>query len=221
MMRGSLVLIALATAARVASAQESLEFVADRDVALQLSRIVESVRSRGLPVEPVVAKARRGAQIRAPGARIVSAAQAVARRLDVAREALGPSSPPIDIAAGEDALSTPGVTKEMLQIIHAAQPSRSVAVPVGVMAQLVASGVKPDQAATIVARLTRGGASTVQLVALGNDVNQDVLSGASAMASLQTRLETLRPLLAYIPAPVPASGLTTTGAGVADPRSRP
>lgn len=206
----------LAGAARAAHAQEALDFVSDRETAAQLARIVESVRSRGLPVEPVVSKARRGALVHAAPARIVSAAQAVATRLETAREALGPRATDVDLAAGEDALSVHGVTREMLEVIHTAQPARSAAVPLGVMAQLVASGVPPQQATEIVARLTRGGASNAQLVSLGNDVNQDVGAGAGAMASLQTRLETLKPMLARgAPVPVPGAAVLTS------PRGRP
>src|SRR4051812_10874671 len=115
LLSASLVLLVVASA-RVASAQE-LAFVSDRETAAELTRLVDAVRTRGLPVEPVVAKARRGAQIHASSSRILSAAQAVAKRLEVSREALGAAAPSSDIAAGEDALSTPGVTKEMLQLI--------------------------------------------------------------------------------------------------------
>lgn len=202
-------------------AQSTTDLLAsDREASAQLSKIVESVRTSGLPVEPVVAQARRGALIHAPSARIISAAQAVANRLVVAREALGPRSADADLAAGENALAVKGVTKDMLESIRAAQPAKTVAVPLGVMAQLVASGVAPEQAAEIVSRLIRAGATNVQLVSLGNDVNQDVTAGGGAMASLQVRLETLRPLLARA-ASVPSSAQTILGPATATGRGRP
>ncbi len=222
-MRRSLVaLLLVAVGATRAGAQESLGFIGDHETATQLSHILESVRGNGLPVEPVISKARHAAMIHAPASRLLSAAQAVARRLELAREALGPRSIPADLAAGEDALSVSGVTPDMLAAIRAAHPSRSVAVPLGVMAQLVASGVKPAEAAATVDRLTRAGATNAQLVALGNDVNRDVIAGASARASLETRLAPLRPLLAHVPVPVPAQtlqGPISTGVG-GDPKGR-
>src|SRR5207244_533012 len=133
--------------------------------------------------------------------RIVAAAEAVSRRLSAARDALAPNPTDADIAAGQDALSINGVTVDMLQTIRAARPNRPVAVPVGVMAQLVASGVKPADAAEIVRRLILGKASDRQLVAFGNDVNRDVASGDAPLKSLQVRLQPLGPVLAPVGAP--------------------
>lgn len=176
----------------------------------ELSQIVESVRAKGLPTDPIVAKVRRGVIMHAPPARIVAAAQAVAARLEQARDALAPHPTASDIAAGEDALSINGVTTQALATIRAASPSRPVAVPVGVFAQLVASGVTAARATDIVTTLVKRGATSVQLVSLGNDVNGDVARGARAENSLEVRLKRLTPLLAP-PAPSAASTLTHAG----------
>ena len=181
----------------VAQSQESLDFVAaDRETTAQLNRIFESVKAANLPTEPIIAKARFAMRVHAPMVRLIPALEAVASRLEDARTALGAASPKADIVAGQDALMT-GVTKDMLHQIRVAQPKGSVAVPIGVMAQLVASGVPPKQATEIVSALVRGNATNVQLVALGNNVSQDVVAGAGASSALQIRLETLKPLLAY------------------------
>jgi hypothetical protein len=191
---------------------------ADRETVAQLTRIVESLRAADLPTEPVVAKASLAVRRHAPPARMIAAVQAVATHLADARDALGTASATADIMAGADALSTSGVTKEMLRRIRDAQPSRSIAVPIGVLAQLVASGVAPKDAADIVSRLTHAKATNAQLVSLGNNVSQDVSAGAGAASALQIRLETLRPLLAY--GTSAAGGLTTTSAVAADPGAR-
>lgn len=181
-----------------AGAQTSLDFVdADRETIAQLTRIVESVKAANLPTEPVVAKAGLAARFHKPPAQMIAAVQAVATHLEEARDALGDATPTADVMAGADALAFKGVTKEMLARIRAAKSGRSIAVPIGLMAQLVASGVAPKEAADIVTRLVRGNASNAQLVSLGNDVSQDVMAGAGAMSALQIRLETLKPLLAY------------------------
>src|SRR5207248_6940650 len=97
---------------------------ADRETATQLARILESAKRRGLPIDPIVAKARQGAMLHAAPPRIVAAAEAVSRRLDAARDALAPRPTDADIAAGQDALSIAGVTVEMLRTIRAARPNQ-------------------------------------------------------------------------------------------------
>ncbi len=184
-------------AASVAKAQAPSFGDADRETIAQLTRIVESVKAANLPTDPVVAKASLAASRHVSPARMIAAVQAVATHLVNARDALGAAASTADIVAGADALSTKGVTKEMLQRVRAAQPGRSIAVPFGVMAMLVASGVAPKDAADIVSRLVRGNATNAQLVSLGNDVSQDVMAGAGASSALQIRLETLKPVLAY------------------------
>jgi hypothetical protein len=65
-----------------------------------------------------------------------------------------------------------------------------------VLAQLLASGVKPKQATDIVTDLMRKGASGQQLADLGKDVNADVAAGAQANVALDTRLRGLTAVLA-------------------------
>jgi hypothetical protein len=105
-------------------------------------------------------------------------------------------------------LSIAGVTGDMLAMIRAARPNRPVAVPIGVMAQLVASGVKPAEASATVARLSQR-ATDAQLVALGSDVNSDVSRGTRATSSLEVRIMKLTPMLARGGAPAAAPGITS------------
>ncbi|MGH7670808.1 MAG: hypothetical protein ACRENQ_15085, partial [Gemmatimonadaceae bacterium] len=142
----------------------------DSATTAQVNTIVQRAGAAGLPVEPIVAKVRLGALRHAPAATIVAAAAAVADRLRVARGLLGPLATPADLAAGADALSA-GVTPDAVREIHAAAGTAAVAVPLGVLAELTASGVSAARAATIITTLIRRGAPAQQLVALGNDVN--------------------------------------------------
>jgi len=199
--RANLALLAvfatLGASASRAGAQDSIASLSgDRETAAQLARIVNAARERGLPVEPIIAKAQRGALVHAAPAKIVAAAQAVARRLSDARDALAPRPTPGDISAGEDALSITGVSTDALRAVRAVSPTRPVAVPIGVLAQLVASGVPAPKATAIVTELMKRGATNVQLVALGTDVNADVVAGTRADAALGVRLNGLTPLLA-------------------------
>jgi hypothetical protein len=219
-----LVIAASLSLATAAAGQDSPDLLAsDRETSAQLNRILASVRSKGLPTEPVMAKARQGVMLHSAPNRIVAAAEGVARRLEEARDALAPSPSAVDLAAGQDALSIPGVTKDMLRAIRAARPNRPVAVPIGVMAQLVATGVKPAHASEILARLIRAQATDPQLVALGTDVNGDVLRGGEAATSLELRLTHLTPALAHIAGGAAQDGRTTSAIGGAStpPPSRP
>jgi hypothetical protein len=200
MRRVNLILCLLMVGARAASAQDSLPLAnIDREIASRLMGIVDSARARGLPTTPIVAKISQGVLLHAATDRIVAAAQNVATRLDDARSALAPKPTAADITAGGDALSVTGVTKAALQAVRSTSPNRPVAVPIAVLAQLVASGVPAPRATEIVTQLLKRGASNRQLVALGNDVNSDVGRGAGANSSLDVRLRGLTAVLAPIP----------------------
>ena len=159
-----------------------------------LEQLVERTETRGLPPQPIVVKARFAALMHAPGPKIVSVARAVADRLEVARTALAPRPTAGDIKAGEDALSA-GVTPDALRLVRAVRPDRPVAVPLGLLAQLVATGVPVARASRIVTDLMRKGADNQQLVALGNDVNSDVALGERADAALDLRTQALNAVL--------------------------
>lgn len=219
-MRRAFILIATCTVAtRSAAAQDSATIAGlDGEAAAQVGRIVEAARSRGLPVDPILSKVRFALVVHAAPARIVATAQAVATRLETARAVVAPHGAPGDIAAGEEALSF-DVPKDVLRKVVQASPNRSVAVPIGVLTQLVVSGVPPNKAGDIVTQLIRRGASAAQLVALGNDVNADVQSGARAVESADIRMRGLTPLLA--PAASAASQGPAAGLQSGDPRRKP
>ena len=213
MIRTWLCLLAIAGAARTARAQDSVsQLAADRETAVQLARIVDSARALGLPTDPIVAKIRRGALLRTPPERIVVVARAVATRLAEARVALAPAPTAAEIAAGADALSVAGVTSDALRAVRSARPDKPVAVPIGVLTQLVASGVPAKRATEIVTDLIKRGANNVQLVALGNDVDFDIGRGARATAALDVRLRGLTAVLAPSSGSATAAGLQSTDA---------
>ena len=213
MIRTWLCLLAIAGAARTAGAQDSVsQLAADRVTAVQLARIVDSARALGLPTDPIVAKIRRGALLRTPPERIVVVARAVATRLAEARVALAPAPTAAEIAAGADALSVAGVTSDALRAVRSARPDKPVAVPIGVLTQLVASGVPAKRATEIVTDLIKRGANNVQLVALGNDVDFDIGRGARATAALDVRLRGLTAVLAPSSGSATAAGLQSTDA---------
>lgn len=215
----SSVIAAWAFGTRAAAAQDSAALAGlDAQTGAQVERIVESVRSRGLPVDPILSKVRFALVVHAPPSKIVATAQAVATRLEAARDVVAPHVIPGDIAAGEEALSF-DVPKDVLRRVVQASANRSVAVPIGVLTQLVVSGVPAAKAGEIVTELIKRGASAAQLVALGNDVNADVRGGARAVESADIRMRGLTPLLA--PAASAAAQGPAAGLQSGDPRRKP
>jgi hypothetical protein len=196
-------LVVLAFSARGAAAQDSLNFKgADRETRAALTTIVAEASARRLPTAPIVSKVQFALVVHAPPARIVATAKAVAARLDAARDAIATDTLSADIVSGEDALSFK-IPKEILTRIHLAAPTRSIAVPLAVLTQLVASDVPAEQASKIVVRLMQQGATSGQLLALGNNVSSDVQRGARGAESADIRLRGLTPLLS------PGGGSTT------------
>jgi len=194
---------------------QSAPRIADPDANAQLTSIVSATRDAGLPIEPILSKVQYAIVVaHAPGPRIVAAARAIASRLEIARDALAPQPNALDITAGADALGVPGVEPKELRTVRAASPKQSVAVPLGVLAQLVSNGVTPSKATASVIDLIKRGASPDQMVALGNNVNSDVASGEGATKALDVRMRGLNAVLAPgggAAAAAAAPGLSSSG----------
>jgi hypothetical protein len=210
--------VALGTVSfRAANAQDTASLlVPDRTAAAEVAKIVETTRSKGLPVDPILAKVRYAVLVaHASPPRIVAAAQAIAGRLEVARDALRPRDSATDIAAGEGALSY-GVPKSVLMDMRRTSTEPSIAVPLGALAQLVASGVTVKRASEIVTSLIKRGATGQQLAVFSNDVNSDVGVGGRPDDALNVRMHMLSAALARPGAAAIPMGLGSTVSS--DPR---
>lgn len=160
---------------------------ADTMIEVTLARVVESASSRGLPAEPLLAKIREGRLKRAATPRIRNALAALVARLDSARAALGSGASADELIAGADALAA-GADANAVRAVRAAATGRSASAPLGALAQLVASGVPGPRAAAMVVELLRKNASSVQVLAFGNLVESDVVSGLPAEEAALLRL---------------------------------
>jgi hypothetical protein len=195
----------LGTAAHRVTAQDPAPLLAGNpEASAQLEKIVGATKQKGLPTDPILAKVRYGVVYHAEPMRIVAAARAVASRLEVARDALSPHPTDLDIVAGEDALGSAVGTAEhpsmetvvdALRAVRAASPNQPVAVPLGVLSQLLVSGVPVKRATATVTDLIKRGVTPKQLVAFGNDVNSDVVGGARATNALDIRTRGLNAVL--------------------------
>jgi hypothetical protein len=205
-------------AARLARLAQTLDAETYRSVA----QVIEGARARALPIDPLVDRALEGAMKRAPASRIRTAVATLAQRLELARTALAPSPTEADITAGAGALAV-GVPGETLRAIRSIQPNEPVAVPLGVLTELVARSVPIDRAATLVVQLLRRGATSTQLVALSGDVQRDIAAGIDPSAAFDVRTrgvasalggsEATARTLDGASAPAPGQGVPTTTSG--------
>jgi hypothetical protein len=218
--------IAMILAVRTAAGQSAASSAApalpgDGEASAALAKIVVATRDKGLPVDPILAKVRYALVVHAPPGRIVATARDMAARLEVARDALAPHPSANDIAAGEAALNY--VPRDVLTRVRTATPrDSSVAVPLGVLTQLVSNGVSVKRAAEIVTSLIKHGASGQQLASLSNDVNSDVQRGGRPDDALDVRMRGLTAALAPAgAAAVAADILNTMGSHPVPGKPRP
>jgi hypothetical protein len=187
-------------AASAAHAQAArLDATADAGVRRAVEREVVTARSTGLPEGLLIAKANEGIAKRATPKRIADAVAALGKRLQVARDQLAPNPSEDEIAAGADALYV-GVPAPILKKMRAAWPNRSLALPLGVLTELVAKGLPADRAARTVTDLMTRGASNVQLYSLAQSVQGDVAAGWAPEAALDLRARGVMSLLPPAPA---------------------
>ena len=211
----NLMMLAVIVVARPLRAQQvayAAGLGAELDSATQaaVSREIARARELGLPIEPLVAKVREGTLKRAPGHRIRTAIEKLAERLHVARTALGTASSADEVIAGADAIAA-GADASSLRAVRAAS-ARSIAAPIGTLAQLLASGVDQRTAVEMVIALLRRNATPAQVIALGNLVEIDVASGLLPDESAAFRLRGIEGSLGFGDKTV-LSAPTATGQG--------
>ena len=181
----------------------------DSATAAAIAPILQQATAANLPVELLRAKAREGEVMRVPVARIEAAVRALAERVQMAHEALAPNATVQELAAAADALKA-GVPRETLREMRRAGRDGSLAVPLGVLTQLVVRGVPVEKASVQVVDLLQRGAVSNHFIALDERVRADVLAGKRPDESLDLRLKGIIPNLPQ-QAPADAAGLQATG----------
>jgi len=161
------------------------------NVEIVVNRLVDSARARGLPADPLVAKAREGALKGADSTRIVNAVRRLLDELDVARTTLGPTSPSAELVAAASALHA-GVTPS--QLAHVAQlggngsaKSDRLVMPLVVLADLVARRVSADVAVSSLETLLTRAAPDAEFASLRTAIERDIANGTSPDAAMRAR----------------------------------
>ena len=159
-----------------------------------IAPIIAQARNANLPANPLFAKAREGQVQHVPVARIEAAVRMLAYRLNTANEALRPGATELELAAAADAIKH-GVPPETLRAMRQAGRDGSLAVPIGVLTQLILRGVPVEKASIKIVDLLQRGALPPNFIALDESVRQDVLAGRRPDESLDLRLKGIIPNL--------------------------
>ena len=195
-----------AVTSRRAESQAARPTELDSATAAAIAPIVQQARAASLPIELLYAKAREGAVQRKPVALIEAAVRALAGRMLTASDALAPNPTLQELGAAADALKA-GVGSETLRAMRKAGRDASLAVPLGVLTQLVVRGVPVEKASVQVVDLLQRGAVPRHFIALDERVREDVLAGKRPDESLDLRLKGIIPNL---PQQATADALTAT-----------
>lgn len=181
----------------------------DSATAAAIAPILEQAHARRLPVDLLIAKAREGEVKRMPVGRIEVAVRDLAERMSAVSTALAPGATEQELRAGVDAVRA-GVGVETLQEMRRVAPNGSLAVPLGVLTQLVVRGVPVEQASVRIIGMLQGGALPKHFIALDERVRVDVANGRRPDESLDLRMKGILPTL---PIPTAATTDALTGSG--------
>ena len=179
---------------RVAGAQDSATdqlFKLDGRSRAQIEALLDSAKQAGLPWTLVRSKALEGITKKVDGPKVVATVRQYYVMLVKSRDVLGPLGP-TDLDAGAAAL-TAGLRAEELAQFRPLPSGRSPAAALVYLADLIGAkhGVPHDDAVTAFAKLWKDGAGDTDFYGLWHGIDQDILSGVSPKAALQSQLRRL------------------------------
>lgn len=210
---GPAVLVLSLVAGRV-DAQDPRLGRLDRRVQAEVTALVDSARSLGIPTEPVVDKALEGAAKRAPNDRIIIVVRSRFRELVAARGALGSGALEAEVIAAADALHA-GASAQVITALRTRRPNVPLTIPLAVLADLIARGVPADTASSAILALATKPATDAEFATLRDDVERDIAKGVPPAITTAVRTRGVPPG-ARIPiatdASTPGRGTTTESA---------
>jgi hypothetical protein len=184
----ALVLAALVASASPAAAQAPKLDRLDPQTRSAVIAVIDSSVSAGLPVtmtQSLVSEAQRLRAFGQSSETIIRRVREQARRLQIARIALGDASV-TDVEAGAAALGA-GVEPATLAELRRARPRSSVAVALVVLADLITRGVPADTASGLILAVAGSQAGDQVWHELRTTVVQDISSGKTPLYAAEAR----------------------------------
>lgn len=168
--------------------------IGDADARTAIRGLIADAAARGLPTAPLVTKVREGIAKKATPDRIRSATALLVDRLGTAAGAIAPTRSSEELAAAADALQV-GIPVSTLREMRQLWPAKPLTVPLGVLSEMVASGVSKPIATRRVRDLLVKGANTAQFASLGTYVRNDIAAGLAPDAAMELRSKGVLSLL--------------------------
>jgi hypothetical protein len=162
---------------------------------LTIEQLADSLRSAGLPTEPIYAKAAEGKLKQATDAQIIGAVRSLARRFGEIRAALGRSIDDASMSAAATAFAA-GVPLPAIRGLSdaagvAGNAGGDFATALVTVTDLVSHGVASPFAVTAVQSLLARRASVEQYTRLRMGVMDDILAGRSPDQAVRTRSDAI------------------------------
>jgi hypothetical protein len=189
------IVLLLALWAPAAGAQQSA--LPDRlgaPARVSIERLADSLRSVGLPTQPLYAKAAEGVLKGADDARIVAAIRTLARELGEARAVLGDESNDAELIAGASALhagAPAGTLRRLRESGGSRRAKGTLAVPLVVLADLASRGIPGAVAGASLEALAARNASDDQFTALRAAIERDIEAGRAPVDAANARTRAL------------------------------
>jgi hypothetical protein len=171
-----------------------------------VNRIADSARARGLPTDPLYAKAAEGTLKGADATRILDAVRRLSSELGDASTLLGDGATSAELVAGASALHAGVAPSQVTRLVRAARDrtsSGTLVMPLVVLADLVARRVSVDVAVTSIETMVERGAPDAQFASLRSAIERDIAGGARPDAAAQVRSAAVLRSLEPRPAPRP------------------
>lgn len=201
-MRSSVWFFALFAAAAGAQAPASLPSRLAPDTRAAIERLIDSMRTAGLPTTPLADRAAEGVLKGADDHRILTAVRTLARELGEARSVVGAQADAALLTATASALHAGASSAELRRLARPGgdpPDAHSLATAFVTLVDLVAKRISPAAATSAVGELLRRRATDDQFVVLRTDVEQDIRAGAAPEAALTRRIRSHAELLDAAP----------------------
>jgi hypothetical protein len=155
--------------------------------------LVDSARTQGLPVDPLMEKVYEGLAKGTDGPRIVAAIRSLTQEMASAHRALGTVASADELKAAASAMHAGVPAVELGKMKKQSGLRRSLTLPFTVLADIVSRGVPVQTAANAIRSLVGAGARDADINTFQRNVRVDIEQGAPPAAAVETRAKGAAP----------------------------